>query len=172
MGLSERIDSRDRFMSNHNVRSGGQGAVASAQRRANPPKWTRTNEGIQIVIRRAFPHFETNKRQRLAAARWARIIYLYFRVGYTYSQIAEEMKLQSASSRRPYCKVETIIRSIHRVAAGRAARLGGRSRKLRGRRKIRAVSRAINGNGGGQARIGAGGGQLVTKRRPNYRDIG
>jgi hypothetical protein len=129
------IDSKEMFMTGHTVRKGGKGALAAYERRSHPPKWTLTDAGIRTVIRRAFPNFETNEHQRAMAARWARIIYLYFRAGYTYSQVAEEMNLQSVSSNRPYCKVETIIRSIHRVAAGKAARLGGRLRKLRGRPK-------------------------------------
>lgn len=131
MSLNERIDSRDLFMSNHSVRSGGQGAVASAERRANSPEWARTNKGIQKVIRLAFPHFETNNRQRIYAARWARIIYLYFRAGYTYSQIAEEMNIHSPSSKRPYRAVERLLEHIRNVAKG--LNENGNPRKKRGR---------------------------------------
>jgi hypothetical protein len=129
--LSERIDSRDLFMSNHSVRSGGQGAVASAERRTNSPKWARTDGGIRDVIRRAFPHFETNERQRKFAARWARVIYLYFRVGYTYSQIAEEMNIHSPSKKRPYRAVERLIEHIQNVAKG--LNENGKLRRRRGR---------------------------------------
>jgi hypothetical protein len=134
MNLNERIDSRDLFMSNHSIRSGGQGAVASAKRRAKPPKWARTDKGIQKIIRLAFPHFETNERQRKFAARWARVIYLYFRVGYTYSQIAEEMKLYSKIPNRPYNTVEMTIKHIQRAAEGKTSGYGGHPPVLYGSR--------------------------------------
>lgn len=122
-------------MSGHSVRTGGQGAVASAERRANPPKWTRTNKGIRKIVRLAFPRFETNERQRTAAARWVRVIYLYFRVGYTYSQIAEEMKLFSHVPNRPYSIIENVIEHILKVARGLPANGNSQKRLKRGRHR-------------------------------------
>jgi len=131
------VDGSDVFMAGHSVRRGGKGAVAAAERRANVPKWTRTDKEIQTVIRRAFPHFETNERQRKFAGRWARVIYLYFRAGHTYSQIAEEMNLKSQSTTRPYAIVERMIAHIHQVAKGLSSHSERGVRKPRGRpRKI------------------------------------
>jgi hypothetical protein len=116
-------------------RSGGK--RGSRQR----PAWTNSTKTIQKVIRQAFPHFETNNEQRILAARWARVIYLYFLAGHTYGQISEEMGLHSNSKTRPYAIVEGIIERIYRVGNGFNGE--GQLRKKRGRRlKIRVVTPA------------------------------
>lgn len=78
------------------------------------PEWAQSDEKIAEIIRRAFPKFEVNEKQRFRAARWARVIYLHFKLNYTLSQIADEMAISEVN-------VKNILNRARRVAAGRTA---------------------------------------------------
>jgi hypothetical protein len=92
------------------------------------PDWTRSNEEVRRVLLRSFPKLATDAKQRERAARWARIIHLYFRLQYTYRQVAEEIGIGVGN-------VKFKVASIRRVAAGKSAQ--GKEPKPRGRPKIR-----------------------------------
>jgi hypothetical protein len=77
------------------------------------PQWVFNDAFIQNLLLRSFPKLKTCNRQRDAAARWATVINLYYRNGYTYSQIADEVPAYLTG-----CKVRGVIRSIQRAAAG------------------------------------------------------
>jgi hypothetical protein len=130
--IRKQIDGDDGFFSGHRVRSacGAKGKHVGTRGRETP-EWTKTNTGIQQVLLRAFPKLAVNPVQREKAARWARVIYLYYRLGYTYSQIAEEMHMHSPNEKRPYRKVERLIEHIGNVGVGLSAR--GTPRRKRGR---------------------------------------
>jgi hypothetical protein len=97
--------------------------------RANP-EWAQSDKGIAGVIERAFPKWKTTQIE--AASRWAAIIHLYFRMGFTRSQIAAEI---GSTTQKVHCT----IRSIYRVSKGLNAAKGS----IRGRRgrppKIRSL---------------------------------
>ena len=76
------------------------------------PEWVRTNEGIQRVLLAAFPHLQTSENQRKRAGIWARILYLYHRLGWPSSEIAKELGYKT---RAP---IDMAIMRIGRVAAG------------------------------------------------------
>jgi hypothetical protein len=76
------------------------------------PEWTQNDKQIAEVIRQVFPRWDTT--QKTAAARWALVIHLYFRMGYTRSQIAEETGSTTE-------KIKGVIRSIYRASQGRRA---------------------------------------------------
>lgn len=76
--------------------------------------WTDYNPKIRDLLLRSFPNLETNQLQRMRASRWCRVIYFYFRLRFTTSQIAEEMGLEELKIRR-------ILRSIGQAASGRRA---------------------------------------------------
>ena len=78
------------------------------------PDWTRNDGRIREVLLRAFPNLRTDNRQKKAASRWAAVVYLYFRLQYTNTQTAAELKLTIPA-------LKAILRSIRRVAAGRRA---------------------------------------------------
>lgn len=111
----------------HNVMDGsegfisGHGIVKARTYKRNVPKWALSDSSIRKVVLRAFPRMATDPRQRDAAARWAAVIHLYFRMGYTRSQIAEEI----GSSTQ---KVHGVIRSILRVSKGLRADGNGKLR--------------------------------------------
>lgn len=83
------------------------------------PEWAKSDEAIRVLLYRSFPKLDTNERQRFRASRWAMIIYLYYRMNYTYSQIAEEMGIKSGD-------VHNILNRINRVAAGKRANNTGK----------------------------------------------
>jgi hypothetical protein len=95
------------------------------------PEWAKTNEGIRKVILTAFPKYETNEIQYLRAQRWATVIYMFWRVQYTNTDIAEELGTTIE-------EVDLILKRARRVAANRRADTGKpRSDKRRGNAKKR-----------------------------------
>lgn len=108
--------------------------MSDIRRKERPvPVWTKNDSEVRAVLLRAFPRLETDGRQRQSAARWLRIIYLYFRLQYTHRQTAAEMGLTPSV-------VTSVTRSIRRVASGRRADGSGQLGGKRGRpKKIHAI---------------------------------
>jgi hypothetical protein len=75
------------------------------------PAWANNDVKITQFITRAFPKLSTNTRQQELARRWARVVHLYFRMGYTNTQIAKEMNLTPGQVRRT-------VQSLQRAAKG------------------------------------------------------
>lgn len=96
------------------------------------PLWTKSDKKIQVLVARAFPKIRDSERQREAAARWVAVIHLYFRMGYTRSQIAEELGSTVA-------KVHGVIRSILRVSNGLRADGSGKLGNPKGRPRRHAL---------------------------------
>jgi hypothetical protein len=90
----------------------GHQIVALRKRKRAVPEWVMSNVKIREVLLRAFPKLAINQRQRDRAARWARIIHLYFRLQWTSRQVAAEIGATPDS-------VISITRSITRVASGK-----------------------------------------------------
>lgn len=126
MRLRNAVDANDQFMTGH-------GVVKVRTYKRAVPKWTRNDKAVRALILRSFPKMNTDSAQRNAAARWASVIHLYFRMGYTASQVAEEIGSTTM-------KIEFVIRSIHRVSKGLRANGTGKLGAKRGRpKKNRAV---------------------------------
>lgn len=107
----------------------GHQIVVLRKRKRPVPEWVMSNVKIREVLLRAFPKLAINQRQRDRAARWARIIHLYFRLQWTHRQVADEIG-QDADS------VHNMINGIRRVAKnGRADNKGNRGVRKRGRPK-------------------------------------
>lgn len=117
------IDGDEIFMSAHSIRHGGRYA---SRGRSKVPKWVKTDAGIQRLLLRVFPNLATNVRQRQRAARWARVIHLYFRMGWTYSQIAEEMGIT-------YNAAHQLVKAV--LWATKGLTWNGKPRGVRGRPK-------------------------------------
>lgn len=111
--------------------SRGHQVVGLRRRKRKILEWTRSNKKIQEILLRSFPRLHTNQKQRGRAARWAAVIHLYFRLQYTYRQVAEELQTTPQA-------VLAVTRSIVRVAGGmkangrgkRSLKPGGRPKKL------------------------------------------
>lgn len=82
------------------------------------PEWARTNEGIQKILLVAFPRLREDSKQRAAAARWARVIQMYFQMGWTRFEIADELNIKPGT-------VLTLTRSIVRTSKGLRANGSG-----------------------------------------------
>ena len=108
---------------------GGHQIVQARQYKKIVPAWVNDNAEIRKIVIRSFPKWDSNDKQRIRAARWVRIIQLYFRAGYTRTQVAEEMSLTSE-------QVKSIIRGIRRVSGGKRADGSGNLRGHPGRPKL------------------------------------
>jgi len=112
--LKTLMDGGEHFM-------GGHGIVKARTYKRAVPMWALNDKAIRKMVLRAFPKFITDASQRERAARWASVIHLYFRMGYTRGQIAEEIGSNA-------CKVHGVIRSILRVSKGLRADGSGKLR--------------------------------------------
>jgi hypothetical protein len=120
--LRHSIDGSDPFMTN--------GHQVIRPRRAYKKQhlaWTKDDEKIKQILLQSFPKLQTNSRQRAAAARWLRIIHMYYRVGETIGTIALELHQKVGTIKR-------VLVSIKRAAKGKNT-ANGTDRKKRGRPK-------------------------------------
>jgi len=129
--LRQSLDSNDTFM------GGGHQIVKprtyKSHVRRQTPSWVFKDSEVQKVLLRSFPKLKTNAKQRDAAARWAAVINLFFRLGYTDTQVAQELGTSPL-------KIECVVRSIRRASQG--LRTDGRGllgARKRGRPKKHAV---------------------------------
>jgi len=90
---------------------GQYGVVKARTYKRKVPAWTVNDKEVQKVLLRAFPKLATDDRQRESAGRWTMVVHLYFRLGYTRGQIAEELDTTTE-------RVKGYIRSIYRVSKG------------------------------------------------------
>jgi hypothetical protein len=84
--------------------------------RKNTPEWALNDKKVQQVVLTVFPKPDIKQRHRNGAARWIRIIYLYWRMGKTEGQVAEEMQ-DNWPDITPKAVNRTIAR-IRKVAEG------------------------------------------------------
>jgi hypothetical protein len=145
-GLTEKMNKdykqiRQIFEGSDPFVSGGHKVVGLRRRKRVIPEWAQNDKKIQEILLRSFPKLKINARQRAGAARWARIIHLYFRLRWTYHQIADELGM-------PARNLNSMIRNIRRVAAGNRADTGAkRSTALKGRPRNNATMSGSMGNG-------------------------
>lgn len=92
----------------------GHQIVTLRSRKRVIPDWARSNIRIREILLRSFPKLVINQKQRDRAARWARVIHLYFRLQWTSRQVADELDITPAAAL-------SITRAITRVAAGNRA---------------------------------------------------
>jgi hypothetical protein len=95
------------------------GVVKARTYKRGVPAWAFNDKKVRALILRAFPKMASSPTHKAGAGRWGAVIHLYFRMGYTRSQIAEEL----GSSTQ---KVHGVIRSILRVSKGLRADGSGR----------------------------------------------
>lgn len=106
------IDGSDPFM------TGGHRIITPrSDSRKKIPTWTKDDNAIKKLLLCSFPKLKTNVKHRVAAARWLRIIHMYYRVGLTVGHIAEELHAKPNVIKR-------VLISIRRVASGKNAAKG------------------------------------------------
>jgi hypothetical protein len=94
------------------LKTGGDGRAGHNQRVANTPEWLMNDAAVRAVLLRAFPKMGTNPTHRKRAGRWASIIKMYFRLGYTASHVAMELRYDDdrKSDRAPQVRDATNAR--------------------------------------------------------------
>jgi len=123
--MSENSQLRRTVAGNETFMQGHQTVGARTYRR-KIPTWVKSDVAIKNLLLKVFPKLASDSVQRASAARWVSVIHLYFRLGYTRTQIAEEIGSTDV-------KIHGVIRSINRAQKGlRADGSGIRSAK-RGR---------------------------------------
>jgi len=126
--LRQTFDGQDPFMTK------GHQIIKVRRGNRKTPDWAKNENELRKLLLHSFPYMATNKKQRVRAGRWARIINLYFRLQMTHGQIASEMMMS-------YCAVESAIRNIKRAAKGLKASGEGRYKSPTG---VRTRSSAIS----------------------------
>jgi hypothetical protein len=127
--LRTKIDSNDPFM------SGGHQILKIRLFPKKIPDWINDLEKIRQLLLRSFPKLAIDSNQRKAASRWARIINLYWVMGYTRMQVVDEINDQTGENTETFDSINSTIRSIKRVSEGlRADGTGLKSNKRGGRR--------------------------------------
>jgi hypothetical protein len=137
--LRKKFDGSDSFVAGgHSVRGGG--ATRNAARIANTPEWVNDDVQVRLILLKVFPKLSSDSRQREQAARWMRVIYLYFRRGFPRAKVAMIMNISMSS-------VKHLILTISRASEGKNKR--GVVPKRRGRpKKNRGPILATSGNPG------------------------
>lgn len=103
--LRTKLDGDDPFMT-----SGHQITKAYNYKRKNS-EWATDDLKVRALIDAAFPAWREYPRTRARAARWARIIYLYYRANMSCPMVAEEMRIDRK-------RVENALVGINRVVRG------------------------------------------------------
>ncbi len=78
------------------------------------PDWAKSDTGVQKILLTAFPKLHEKPLQRKRAGRWAQVIQLYFRQGWTFSEVADELNEKPRS-------IEMVIRGITWTSKGMRA---------------------------------------------------
>ena len=72
--LRTKFDANDQFMrSGHQIKK-------VRQRERQTPEWAMDDAKVRVLVNFSFPKWRESKAQRMRAARWVRIIHLYYRM--------------------------------------------------------------------------------------------
>src|ERR1700688_655382 len=111
--LRKKFDGADSFVDGGHI-TGGKPSTSHTERVAKTPEWANDDQQVRLLLLKVFPKLETDEKQRARAAKWAQIIHLYFRMGWTDSRIALELKISLVS-------VGSLLRAVRRAASGKRA---------------------------------------------------
>lgn len=113
--------------------TGGFQVGAARTYKRKPQIWANSQKEIRKVLLTAFPKQATNPKERDRAGRWLRVIHLYYRLGYTYKQVAEEIGVKPRL-------VARMLYRINRVQKG----LRSDSKKARGGTEGRPKTKGVD----------------------------
>jgi hypothetical protein len=100
--LRESIDGGDQFMNAFQV------TKVRKKIEREIPEWAMSNERVQKILLTAFPTLHRTKASRAKAARWARFIYLYFRMGQPQQIVMKEMNLTGPAFKTIHQRIKAI----------------------------------------------------------------
>lgn len=102
--LRKFMDGADTYVAGGHATRGA-ATTSHADRLARTPEWVNDNSKVQKVLLTAFPKLLTSRGHRTKAARWARIIQLYYRMGLPTARVAEILGI----------KVNSLIQILFRI---------------------------------------------------------
>lgn len=121
--LRTAIDGSDPFMT-----GGHQIITKRSDSKKGNPAWAKNDAELRNILLKAFPKLHTDQKQRKAAARWLRVVSLFYRTGLTRGEVAEELGLKVDI-------VKQILIRVRRAANGKTAKGTPRGIRPRGRPK-------------------------------------
>ncbi len=95
------------------------------------PEWVTDERRLQAMLLLAFPKLESDVNQRARAAKWARVIYLFYRAYETTNQIAEMMGITEQTVCSILYRARNAATGLRTDGTPRAAKRG-RPPKVRG----------------------------------------
>ena len=110
-----------------------------SQKKKLASSWAFDDRAVRKLLLTSFPKLEIDKRQRARAARWGRIIVLFFRQNKSSGQVAEEMSIRIST-------VESALRNMRRAVSGLRTDTGVVRSGRRGRPKKGVTLSAYNGS--------------------------
>jgi hypothetical protein len=117
--LRKKIDGSDLFMNSFQIKK-------ISRRKREPFSWALDDKESRNILLSSFPKLKTDCKQRQSAARWARIIHLFYRMNLTEREVAEELGCT-------YNTVNMILYRIRKRAAGKyqgyRGYMGGKKRE-------------------------------------------
>jgi hypothetical protein len=126
MPFIDELDRKDQFQKGYGIRGG------PTLRMRKMPKWMNNKKDIQRLLLRVFPKLETDKRQRKNALRWVEVIRLYFTLGWSAHDVAEELQQRNSdehvSAKMIYDTAQRIIRAGAGLRTTGKLRVGKRGR--------------------------------------------
>lgn len=95
------------------------------------PDWAFDNAQIREKLLEVFPKLGIDHKQRARAARWAAAIYMFYRLGMTYSQVAQELNITPIASNRLLARISDAFKGLQASGKNkpRGLRKRGRPRK-------------------------------------------
>lgn len=108
--LRKKLDSKDGYVSNHQVIKTA-GATVHAARMNRVPLRALDDQWVKSFIMAHFPNADSDPEQRRLAGRTVRIIHLYYRVGETIGKVAEELSMSQAMVKK---KIHKISQAMNR----------------------------------------------------------
>lgn len=102
--LRTKFDANDQFMrSGHQIKK-------VRQRERQTPEWAMDDAKVRVLVNFSFPKWRESKAQRIRAARWVRIIHLYYRMKMSRPSVAKEIKITERHLTSILCGIGRIMR--------------------------------------------------------------
>lgn len=111
--LRKKYDGNDGFMRGHQIQK------VRKRDDQNVFEWAFNDSKVRLLLLSVFPKLGINQRQRTKAARWLRVIYLYFRMRLPYPTVAKELSIDRVT-------LNNLVNRITRVSKGLRANNTGK----------------------------------------------
>lgn len=118
--LRQQFDGSEGFMEGHQIQKTRESSSGGFGRDDKDiPAWVFDDSKVRLLLLTVFPKLGSDQRQRARAARWLRVIYLYYRMKLPRNTVAKELGIT-------YTALESLSRSINRAFKGERANGSGK----------------------------------------------